>query len=93
MDKKTIYWGSCYATVEPPTDDYLLWFFSDGQVLRENKAYPHKQELEEQGYTLIEVMLTKNAGEDRAEDNILTEEEAKALPIAQYLCDSEVISV
>lgn len=79
MDKKIIYWGTCYATVGPPTDDYLLWFFSDGQVLRANRAYPHKQELEAQGYTLIEVMLVENASQDwpRLEHNFTFNEGKK----------------
>lgn len=83
MDKKTIYWGKCYAAVESPTDDYQLWFFSDRQVLRENRAYLHMQELKAQGYILIEVQLVKNAGESRAEDKLLTEEEAKDLLLVQ----------
>ena len=79
MAKKIIYWGTCYTTVGPPTDDYLLWFFSDSQVLRANRAYPHKQELEAQGYTLIEVMLVENASQDwpRLEHNFTFNEGKK----------------
>ncbi len=84
MHKKTIYWGKCYATVELPTDDYELWFFSDGKVLRENEAFAHIQELKRHGATLIEVRLTRYPSGSRSEENPLSENEAKNLSRVNY---------
>ena len=84
MQKETIYWGKCFATVGPPIDDYELWFFSDGKVLRENKAFAHMRELKEQGVTLIEVRLTRYPSDSRSEENPLPEEEAKNLSRVNY---------